>query len=107
MLNVFRENLKHLKWVLLAVVASFILTIFAVWGGGIGSGNTGSDSVAYAARVGGQVISIPAFQREARNLEYTYRQFLGAQFEQQRPHVVAQPLQQAGLDEPVNHARHG
>lgn len=85
MLNVFRENLKHLKWVLLAVVASFILTIFAVWGGGIGSGNTGSDSVAWAARVGGQVISIQAFQREARNLEYTYRQFLGTQFDQQRP----------------------
>ena len=85
MLNVFRENLKHLKWVLLAVVASFILTIFAVWGGGIGSGNTGTDSVAWAARVGGQVISVQAFQREARNLEYTYRQILGTQFDQQRP----------------------
>ena len=58
MLNVFRENLRHLKWVLLAVVASFILTIFAVWGGGIGSRNVDSDNVAWAARVGGQVIGI-------------------------------------------------
>lgn len=85
MLNVFRENLRHLKWVLLAVVASFILTIFAVWGGGIGGRNANTENVAWAARVGGQVISIPAFQREARNLEYTYRQILGNQFEQQRP----------------------
>ncbi len=85
MLNVFRENLKHLKWVLLAVVASFIVTIFAVWGGGVGGRSTGPDSMAWAARVDGQVISIQAFQREARNLEYTYRQILGTQFEQQRP----------------------
>ena len=87
MLNVFRENLKHLKWVLLAVVASFILTIFAVWGGGIGSGTPSSDTAPWAARVGGQVIGVQAFQREARNLEYTYRQILGSQFEQQRSYL--------------------
>jgi peptidyl-prolyl cis-trans isomerase D len=85
MLNVFRENLKHLKWVLLAVVGSFILTIFAVWGGGIGRSDSGSDRTTWAARVGDQVIGVDAFQREARNLEYTYRQILGTQFEQQRP----------------------
>src|SRR5512141_1761542 len=87
MLNVFRENLKHFKCVLLAVVASFILTIFAVWGGGIGRGNQGqgAGTAPWAARVGSQAISVQAFQREARNLEYTYRQILGSQFEQQRP----------------------
>jgi peptidyl-prolyl cis-trans isomerase D len=85
MLNVFRENLKHLKWVLVAVVASFILTIFAVWGGGIGRGDSGTAPVSWAARVGDEVIGVATFQREARNLEYTYRQVLGDQFEQQRP----------------------
>ncbi len=84
MLNVFRENLKHLKWVLLLVVASFVITIFAVWGGGLGSRSSGPAAVDWAARVDGQVIGVQAFQREARNLEYTYRQLLGAQFDQQR-----------------------
>ena len=86
MLNVFRENLRHLKWVLVAVVLSFILTIFAVWGGGIGGRNTADrDRESWAARIGDQVIGIQAFQQEARNMEYTYRQILGSQFEQQRP----------------------
>jgi peptidyl-prolyl cis-trans isomerase D len=86
MLNVFRENLRHLKWVLVAVVLSFILTIFAVWGGGIGGRNTADrERDSWAARVGDQIIGVQAFQQEARNMEYTYRQILGSQFEQQRP----------------------
>jgi peptidyl-prolyl cis-trans isomerase D len=87
MLNVFRENLKHLKWILLFVVASFILTIFAVWGGGIGRGDSGTATVSWAARVGDQVIGVATFQREARNLESTYRQVLGDQFDQQRAYL--------------------
>jgi len=87
MLNVFRENLKHLKWVLLLVVASFILTIFAVWGGGVGNRGSQLDNAVWAARVNGAVISVQAFQREARNLEATYRQILGAQYDQQRAFI--------------------
>ncbi|HEV8336948.1 MAG TPA: peptidyl-prolyl cis-trans isomerase [Candidatus Polarisedimenticolia bacterium] len=87
MLNVFRENLRHLKWILVAVVLSFILTIFAVWGGGIGGGRSAADRdrESWAARIGDQIIGVQAFQQEARNMEYTYRQILGSQFEQQRP----------------------
>ncbi|HEV8376332.1 MAG TPA: peptidyl-prolyl cis-trans isomerase [Candidatus Polarisedimenticolia bacterium] len=85
MLNVFRENLRHLKWILLLVVFSFILTIYAVWGGGLARVDNGREGVeAWAAKVDGEVISIQSFQNAARNLEASYRQLLGAQYEQQR-----------------------
>jgi peptidyl-prolyl cis-trans isomerase D len=85
MLNVFRENLRHLKWILLLVVFSFILTIYAVWGGGLTRMDSSRDGTeAWAAKVDGEVISIQSFQTAARNLDATYRQLLGAQYEQQR-----------------------
>jgi peptidyl-prolyl cis-trans isomerase D len=85
MLNVFRENLRHLKWILLLVVFSFILTIYAVWGGGVSQNDSSQDGAqAWAARVDGEVISIQDFQTEARNLDASYRQLLGAQYDQQR-----------------------
>ncbi len=88
MLNVFRENLKHLKWVLLLVVASFVYAIFALWGGGAGKDTAGAPGdQLWAARVEGDVISIQDLQREARNLEATYRQILGAQYNQQRSFI--------------------
>src|SRR4030095_13216754 len=85
MLNVFRENLRHLKWILLLVIFSFIITIYAVWGGGltrVDSNREGTE--AWAARADGEVISIQSFQTAPRNLDATYRQLLGAQYEQQR-----------------------
>ncbi|MCI0567927.1 MAG: peptidylprolyl isomerase [Acidobacteria bacterium] len=85
MLNVFRENLRHLKWILLLVVFSFILTIYAVWGGGVSQNDSSPDGAqSWAARVDGEVISIQDFQTEARNLDASYRQLLGAQYDQQR-----------------------
>ncbi len=38
MIGSLRENLKHLKWVIWAVIGAFVLTIFAVWGGGARQG---------------------------------------------------------------------
>jgi len=85
MLNVFRENLRHLKWILLLVVFSFILTIYAVWGGGVSRNDSSQNNPqAWAARVDGEVISVQEFQTEARNLDASYRQLLGAQYDQQR-----------------------
>jgi peptidyl-prolyl cis-trans isomerase D len=85
MLNVFRENLRSLKWVLLLVVASFILAIFAVWGGGIGrSDDAPGIDQAWAARVDGDTIGLEAFRQEARNLDAAYRQILGSAYNQQR-----------------------
>jgi len=100
MLNVFRENLRHLKWILLLVVFSFILTIYAVWGGGVSrndSSQNGAES--WAARVDGEVISIQAFQTEARNLDASYRQLLGAQYDQQRAFLR---VGQAAVDRLIN-----
>jgi peptidyl-prolyl cis-trans isomerase D len=85
MLNVFRENLRHLKWILLLVVFSFILTIYAVWGGGVSRNDSSQNAgQSWAARVDGQVISIQDFQTEARNLDASYRQLLGPQYDQQK-----------------------
>ena len=100
MLNVFRENLRHLKWILLLVVFSFILTIYAVWGGGVSrndSSQNGAES--WAARVDGEVISIQEFQTEARNLDASYRQLLGAQYDQQRAFLR---VGQAAIDRLIN-----
>jgi peptidyl-prolyl cis-trans isomerase D len=100
MLNVFRENLRHLKWILLLVVFSFILTIYAVWGGGVSQrGSSQADPEAWAARVDGEVISIQEFQTEARNLDATYRQILGAQYDQQRSFLR---IGQAAIDRLIN-----
>ena len=39
MLKVFRDNLKHLKWILVFVVLVFIFFVWADFGTGIGLGN--------------------------------------------------------------------
>ena len=83
MLNVFRENLKSLKWVLWLVVAAFVITTFAVWGGGVSQ--QGFSSGNWAAQVGDRRISIQEFQNAHQNLAFAYRQYLGPeQFEQQK-----------------------
>jgi peptidyl-prolyl cis-trans isomerase D len=100
MLNVFRENLRHLKWILLLVVFSFILTIYAVWGGGVSRRETAQTNTdTWAARVDGEVIGIQEFQAEARNLDATYRQILGAQYDQQRAFLR---IGQAAIDTLIN-----
>ena len=101
MLNVFRENLRHLKWILLLVVFSFILTIYAVWGGGISRRESSTQDAAqpWAARVDGEVIGIQEFQNEARNLDSTYRQLLGGQYEQQRTFLR---IGQTAIDRLIN-----
>src|SRR5262245_35997095 len=86
MLNVFREKFKHLKWVLWVVIASFILGF--VYGiGALVSGTQEQDRADWAARVDGDVISVQRFQDEARNLDATYRQLLGAQYDSQRAYL--------------------
>jgi peptidyl-prolyl cis-trans isomerase D len=86
MLNVFREKFKHLKWVLWVVIASFILGF--VYGiGALVSGTQEQSQADWAARVDGDVISVQRFQDEARNLDATYRQLLGAQYDSQRAYL--------------------
>ena len=86
MLNVFREKFKHLKWVLWVVIASFILGF--VYGiGALVSGTKDASRADWAARVDGEVIGVQRFQDEARNVDSTYRQLLGAQYDSQRGYL--------------------
>src|SRR5262245_56186602 len=101
MLNVFRENLRHLKWILLLVVFSFVLTIYSVLVGGISRRDSSSQNDAHpcAGRADGEVIGIQEFQNEARNLDSTYRQLLGEQYEQQRAFLR---IGQTAIDRLIN-----
>jgi len=75
MLKTFRENFRHLKWVLWGVIAVFVLFVFVDWGMGSASGGrTGGD---IAAKVGSHKISLGEFQREYRETEDRYRQMYG------------------------------
>lgn len=75
MLKTFRENFKHLKWVLWAVIAVFILFVFVDWG--MGSASRGVEGGDVAAKVGGHRITAGEFQREFRETEDRYRQMYG------------------------------
>ena len=80
MLKLMRDSFQHLKWILVAIVAVFILFIFVDWGaGGAGQGG-GIDQRAYAARVNGETISFREFERALyytqKNYEQMYRQAL-------------------------------
>ena len=94
MLKLMRDSFQHLKWILVAIVAVFILFIFVDWGAG-GAGNGGGiDQRAYAARVNGETISYREFDRALYYTEKNYEQ------------VYHQPLtpdqiQQLGLQKQV------
>ncbi|MGH9420241.1 MAG: SurA N-terminal domain-containing protein, partial [Thermoanaerobaculia bacterium] len=72
-----RDSFQQLKWILIAIVAVFILFIFVDWGAG-GAGQNGADTRTYAARVNGETISSREFDRALyytlKNYEQMYRQ---------------------------------
>lgn len=86
MLKLMRDSFQHLKWILVAIVATFILFIFVDWGAG-GAGGNAADTRGYAARVNGETISNREFERALyyteKNYEQMYRQPLS-------PEVIAQ-----------------
>jgi peptidyl-prolyl cis-trans isomerase D len=88
MLKTMRRNVKSLKPILWIVVATFIIAIFAIWGG---AGRIGETSRASAlATVGGAKISADAyFQALRQRLEALGKQF-GCE-------LSAQLIQQLGL----------
>jgi len=88
MLKTMRKNVKSLKPVLWIVVATFIVAIFAIWGGGVGGGE-GAASGALAT-IGGAKISADEFTQSLRQrLEALGRQFGGE--------LNANLIQQLGL----------
>lgn len=79
MLKMMRDSFQHLKWILVAIVAIFILFIFVDWGAG-GAPSQADKQRAFAARVNGETISYREYDRalyySQKNYEQMYRQAL-------------------------------
>jgi peptidyl-prolyl cis-trans isomerase D len=92
MLNVMRDNLKHLKWVLGAVALSLLLYLGAYFDPRSYSKATSSD---WAARIDGQAISTQEFLDVARRQDEYYRRLLSGQYESMKKnlHVGTQAIQ--------------
>jgi len=86
MLKLMRDSFQHLKWILVAIVAIFILFIFVDWGAG-GAGNGAASQVAYAARVNGETISFREYDRALYYQEKTYEQMYRQPL---TPEIIAQ-----------------
>lgn len=80
MLKVMRDRFHQLKWILIAVVATFIIGfVFVDMGlGGAARGSTNDRS--FAARVNGDTISFTDFNRALYNMEENYKRTYGQQF---------------------------
>lgn len=82
MLNVFRDNLRHLKWVLWVVAFSMVLYLGAFF---IDDPGAVPDSPeAWAVKVGDHTVSTQEFLDEARRRDDFYRRLLGGQYDQMR-----------------------
>jgi peptidyl-prolyl cis-trans isomerase D len=80
MLKSMRESFHHLKWILLAVVAAFVIG-FVYVDMGLGGAQQKSDDVrSYAARVNGETVTYSDFNRALYFAEENYRRTYGQQF---------------------------
>jgi hypothetical protein len=62
MLKLMRDSFQQLKWILIAIVAIFILFIFVDFGAG-GARTRRDQERSYAARVNGETISFREYDR--------------------------------------------
>ncbi len=85
MLNVMRENLRHLKWVLWIVAISMVLYLGAYFS--CERRAAGGLDADWVARVDGNPIPRDRFLQLARRLDSQYRQLLGDQYERFRPQL--------------------
>jgi peptidyl-prolyl cis-trans isomerase D len=79
MLKLMRDSFHHLKWILLAIVAAFIVGfVYVDMGLGGAGATTAQDTRSYAARVNGETISFREYDRALyytqKNYEQMYRQ---------------------------------
>jgi peptidyl-prolyl cis-trans isomerase D len=91
MLKVFRDNLKHLKWILVFVVLLFIFFIWADFGTGIGNRGGGGPQV--AAYVGEGEVTLSEFERQYRQLEGLYSQIYGDRMTPELAKQMGLPMQ--------------
>ena len=73
MLKLMRDSFQQLKWILVAIVAIFILFIFVDWGAG-GARTSAADVKGYAARVNGETITLRDYDRAIYYMQKTYEQ---------------------------------
>lgn len=93
MLKSMRESFHQLKWILLAVVAAFIIGFVYVDMGLGGAQQRSSQGQAYAARVNGDTITFAEYNRALYYAEQNYRQMYGDQFTQQLEDQMGVPRQ--------------
>jgi peptidyl-prolyl cis-trans isomerase D len=99
MLNVMRENLKHLKWILWLVAIAMVGYLGSYFTCGSDRGGMRAD---WAAKVDGQAISTQQFREVARRADEYYRKMLGAQYEQLKPQLqLGRQVIQQLVDEQV------
>lgn len=98
MLKVFRDNLKHLKWILVFVVLVFIFFVWADFGTGIGNQGPGGPQV--AAYVGDDEVTLAEFERQYRQLEAFYGQMYGDRMTPEMARQMGLPL--AALNQAVS-----
>jgi peptidyl-prolyl cis-trans isomerase D len=82
-LEVFRQNLKHFKWILVLIIASWILFYGVDWWAGRGS----SGSAPWVARVNGTEVPVQIWQETAQRMDQQYQRMFGAQYAQLRDRI--------------------
>src|SRR6185436_1075033 len=93
MLKLMRDSFKHLKWILLAVVAGFVFG-FVFLDMGLGGAIRGdADSRNFAARVHGETISYNDYYRSLKNYEDMYKPMYGQQFTPEMAAALRLPTQ--------------
>ncbi|HEX7613897.1 MAG TPA: SurA N-terminal domain-containing protein [Thermoanaerobaculia bacterium] len=90
MLKALRENFKHLQWILWAVIAVFVIFVFADWGMGSQRGGGVAD---FAAKAGGIRITTAEFQKEYASAEDRYRQAYGKNYSPELARAMNLPEQ--------------
>jgi peptidyl-prolyl cis-trans isomerase D len=91
MLKALRENFKHLQWILWAVIAVFVIFVFADWG--MGSQRGGAGDAVLAAKAGDIRITTAEFQKEYAFAEDRYRQAYGKNFSPELARAMNLPEQ--------------
>jgi peptidyl-prolyl cis-trans isomerase D len=82
-LEVFRQNLKHFKWILVLIIASWILFYGVDWWQGQGSGS----GAPWVAKVNGTEVSAQLWQEMAQRLDEQYQRNFGPQYSQLRDRI--------------------
>ncbi|HEY0783704.1 MAG TPA: SurA N-terminal domain-containing protein, partial [Thermoanaerobaculia bacterium] len=91
MLKVLRDNIKYLSWILWVVIGLFVLFVFVDFGaGGLRGGGLGGGN--WAAKVGGETVSMEDFADAYRAMDRQNRQRFGEQYTEELAKQMQLPL---------------